>query len=101
MNIFDNQTITPEPKKPRIAKQRPTYYKTECLNCDLILAVKWELAYFGTLPTHSGTKPNICVYCGSTNIKTLNINEKEYIDINQKWDMVDSVETDDEESLEN
>jgi hypothetical protein len=86
--------------KPRLrrAKQRPTYYKTECLDCELIISVKWERAYIGTMPTrsHSKLKKNICAFCGGTQIRSLKINEKEYIDINKQWDMVDYAEKGDD-----
>jgi hypothetical protein len=82
---------------PRRAKQPTNYYKTECLDCELIISVKWERAYIGIMPTHSHTKQNICTFCNGTHIRTLKINEKEYIDINKHWDLADSADKENEE----
>jgi len=66
--------------RPRRAKQTPNYYKTECLDCELIISVKWERAYVGIMPIRSHSEQNICAFCGGTHVVTLKINEKEYID---------------------
>jgi len=80
--------------EPRHKKRRhPTYYKTICQNCDLILSVRWKLAYAGVLPTRIyRTRQNVCPFCQGTLIKTTKINQSEYIAINQQWDMVDLTE---------
>jgi len=72
-------------------KQPPTYYKTECLDCELILRVKWERTYFGGFPRRSRNRRQlkVCPFCQSIRLKTVSINEQEYLTINQDWDMID------------
>ncbi|RKZ81401.1 MAG: hypothetical protein DRR19_22325 [Candidatus Parabeggiatoa sp. nov. 1] len=100
MNNFHNNNATRKLEwipihKPRCAKQRPTYYKTECLDCELIIRVRWERAYVGALPTrHRTFKKEVCPFCEGSHIKMFKINEQQYIEINQKWDIVTSVEKD-------
>jgi len=79
--------------RPRRAKPPLYYYKTECLDCELIISVKWERAYLGIMPIPNHNKQNICAFCGGTHISTLKINEKEYTDINEHWDLADSADS--------
>ncbi len=83
----------------RHAKQRPTYYKTECLDCELIISVKWEQAYVGAFPTRHTKPKDICPFCGEKRIKTFNIREQEYLKIIQHWDMMTVAEMDDDQSI--
>jgi len=71
--------------------QPPTYYKTECLDCELILRVRWERTYFGGFPTRSRNRRQLkkCPFCQSIRLKTASINKQEYLTINQDWDMID------------
>jgi hypothetical protein len=86
---LDNLIVTPR-SRYRPIKQRPAYYKTECIDCDIIISVKWEWKYVGTLPTRRRPqKKTACPFCDGTHIKTIRINEPEYIEINQQWDIVD------------
>ena len=99
----------------KVKKRLPTYYKTECLDCELILSVRWERMYFGALPTFQREtqqknvssqkvwvnlpKPvrffqqnleNIqknCPFCQGIRIKMAKINEEEYLRINEQWDI--------------
>ncbi|MDM8561527.1 hypothetical protein [Candidatus Parabeggiatoa sp. HSG14] len=82
--------------KPRRAKQQPIYYKTECIDCNLIFSVRWEQKYVGILPTYTLChKPKeVCPFCKGNHTNTLKINEKEYISINEQWDLVVVAETD-------
>jgi hypothetical protein len=74
---------------------RPSYYKIECLDCDLIISVRWERPYTGFLPTP--TKKNlpapICPFCEGEHIKEFKINEQDYYAINEQWDAVSVPET--------
>ncbi len=80
--------------KPKY-RRHPTYYKTICPDCDLILTVRW--AYFSALPTHiHRTRQNVCPFCQGTVIQTVKINQSEYIAINQQWDIVDLSEIKDD-----
>ncbi|HDN26693.1 MAG TPA: hypothetical protein ENG03_06285 [Thioploca sp.] len=84
-------------RRHKRSKPRPIYYKTECLDCDLILGVRLEREYVGALPTRRRTpQQKSCPFCEGTRTSTLKINEKEYIEINQQWDIVDLSETGDE-----
>jgi hypothetical protein len=77
--------------KLKRAKQRPIYYKTECMDCDVIINVKWERKYVGILPTLSSCpipKQEICPFCESSHLNTLKINEQQYIEINKQWDFI-------------
>jgi len=63
--------------KPKY-RRHPTYYKTICPDCDLILTVRW--AYFGALPTRiHRTRQNVCLFCQDTVIQTVKINQSEYM----------------------
>lgn len=84
--------------KNKRAKRHLTYNKTECADCDLIIGVKWEKKYVGISPTRSHTKQKVCPLCNGNQVKTLKINETEFIIINQQWDMTDSIVTDDSET---
>ncbi len=79
----------------RRAKQRPIYYKTECLACEIIINVKWERPYVGVLPTHGYIKTKkACPFCQGTQIKTFQIRKVEYCEIEQHWDMIMVAEND-------
>jgi hypothetical protein len=82
-------------KRPKCAKPRPTYYKTECLECELITSVREEQQYFGLMPIspHSQVQ-SICPFCNQTPVTTFEINEHEYHRIHQQWDMVTAAEND-------
>ncbi len=74
----------------KVKKRLPTYYKTECLDCELILSVRWERMYFGALPTFQReTQQKNCPFCQGIRIKMAKINEEEYLRINEQWDMID------------
>jgi hypothetical protein len=77
-------------RKHRRCQQHPTYYKTECTDCDLIISIKWEWKYVGTLPTRRRpNKKKTCPFCDGTRLKIIRINEKDYTEINQQWDLAD------------
>lgn len=84
--------------RPKYAKPRPIYYKTECFDCELITSVRWEQKYIGNISTHSRPKEQpICPFCQGTQIKTVEIHEPEYQRINQQWELVtiaENTETD-------
>ena len=85
-------------RKHRRSKPHSNYYQTECVHCNLIISVKWEQKYIGTLPTHARIKPQPrCPFCNGTQLHTIKINKKQYIDINRNWDIVDSTQKKDEE----
>lgn len=80
-------------RRHRRTKQHPIYYQTECLDCDRIISVRWEQEYLGTLPTNTRPKHSkLCPLCNGTQIKTTQISEKEYLQINQNWDIMESTE---------
>ncbi|EDN68872.1 hypothetical protein BGP_0386 [Beggiatoa sp. PS] len=82
--------------RPRCAKPRPIYYKTECFDCELITSVRWEQKYMGIMPAYSRPKAQlICPFCQGTHIKTLEIHELEYQRINQQWELVTAAEATD------
>jgi len=93
-NPLDLEKLTLTPiRKHRRTKQRPVYYQTECVDCEIIISVKWEWKYLGTLPTRYRPQ-KACPFCDGTQIKTVRINEKEYIKINQQWDIIDLADSD-------
>jgi hypothetical protein len=75
----------------KVKKRLPTYYKTECLDCEIIMSVRWERTYLGALPTtfQHPTQQKNCPFCQGIRIKIAKINEQEYLRINQQWDMID------------
>jgi len=74
----------------KVKKRLPIYYKTECLDCELILSVRWERMYFGALPTFQRkNQQKKCPFCQGIRIKMAKINEEEYLKINEQWDMID------------
>jgi hypothetical protein len=76
-------------------RQRVNYYQTECLDCELILSIRWEREYIGILPLklpQIKTKLKVCPFCESSHIKISPISESEYRNISQQWSVVDSVE---------
>ncbi|MEK8017314.1 MAG: hypothetical protein VSS75_010640 [Candidatus Parabeggiatoa sp.] len=87
----------------KCALPRPTYYKIECLDCDLIINVRWECQYGGILPTRTqNALPNpICPLCEGTHTKQFKINEQEYSEINQQWDAITLAETTEQLSIFN
>lgn len=82
---------------------RPTYYKIECLDCELIISVKWERQYAGILPAHTESVllDLICPFCEGNHTKQFKINEQKYCEINQQWDAMILAETTEEESILN
>ncbi len=74
-------------------RRQPRFYKTECLSCDMVIKVSWERdvpdQWVNTKrpPLFSS---DVCPLCDTPRLQTFPINEKEYLDINQKWDLVDS-----------
>lgn len=69
---------------------RPIYYQTECLDCELIISVKWERKYTGVLRTRRykrEKKP--CPFCNGTNIIDTKIRYQDYLDVNKHWDIFD------------
>jgi len=91
MNKTTEVSLTPV-RQHRRSKPHKIYYKTECLDCEIILSVKWEQAYIGPMPIPQPCHSLItCSFCGSKQLKTLKIMEKEYLMINQQWDMVDAL----------
>ncbi len=104
MNCYDKKVLEVNHFK-RIPLQRfkralprPTYYKIECLDCDLIINVRWECQYAGILPTRTqNALPNpICPFCEGSHTKQFKINEQEYCEINQQWDAITFAETTDQ-----
>lgn len=81
-------------RRHKRTSHRVNYYQTECLNCELILSVRWEREYVGIRSKSSPikTKLKICPFCESSHIKISQITESEYKKINQQWSMVDNVE---------
>jgi len=79
----------------KYAKPRPIYYQTECLNCELIIGVKWEHKYTGVLRTRQHKREKkFCPFCKDTNIISAQIRYQDYLEINKHWDMFDITETD-------
>ncbi len=72
------------------ALSRPIYYKTECLDCELIISVKWERKYTGLLRKRQH-KPETksCPFCKSTHIISAKIRYQDYLEINKHWDLLD------------
>lgn len=84
-------SLTPV-RQHRRSKPHPIYYKTECLECEVILSTKWEQAYVGPMPMpQPRSLVQTCPFCSSEQIKTVKIVEKEYLMINQQWDTVDAL----------
>ena len=85
----------------RFLRKQPRFYKTECLVCDQVMKVRWEQDYPGKWvdskrPPSRPSLPNVCPLCDTPQLQTFPINEKEYHEINQKWDLIDhSKEKDD------
>jgi hypothetical protein len=76
-------------------RQRVNYYQTECLDCELVLSIRWEREYTGILPSklfQIRTKLKICPFCESSHIKVSPITESEYRNISQQWSAVDKAE---------
>ncbi|RKZ52478.1 MAG: hypothetical protein DRR16_04185 [Candidatus Parabeggiatoa sp. nov. 3] len=78
------------------ALPRPTYYKIECLDCDLIISVRWERQYTGPTRTQNALLNPICSFCEGSHTKQFKINEQEYSEINQQWDAITFAETTDQ-----
>jgi hypothetical protein len=75
------------------ALQRPIYYKTECLDCELIISVKWERKYTGIFRTYQHKREKqSCPFCNGTHISSAQIRYQDYLDINTHWDMFDVTE---------
>jgi hypothetical protein len=77
-------------------RQRINYYQTECLDCEVILSIRWEREYaVGILPLkspHVSMKLTICPFCESSHIKVSRISEREYRNISQQWSVVENIE---------
>ena len=79
----------------KCAKPRPIYYRTECLDCELIISVKWEYKYTGALRTRRDKREKKpCPFCNGTNIISAQIRYQDYLDINTHWDIFDLTESD-------
>ncbi|MCK5719252.1 MAG: hypothetical protein KAH84_04795 [Thiomargarita sp.] len=74
--------------KNNCRKKLISYYKSECLDCNLIYKLNWERPYFGTSINIEPAKKEICPFCQAVNIKVITINKSEYKLINQHWDML-------------
>jgi len=67
----------------------PDFYKTECLDCELIIGVRWEKHYIGKLSIRQRVKElKVCPFCDRTHLKTVKINETEFVEISQQWDFL-------------
>ena len=78
----------------KCAKPRPIYYKTECLDCKLIISIKWERQYIGAFRTHRYKQKKPCPFCKGANIISAKIRYKDYLEIKRHWDIFDITETD-------
>ena len=81
-------------RRQKRTSQRVNYYQTECLDCELILSIRWEREYVGNQPPKSlqiKTKLKICPFCESSHLKISPISESEYRNISQQWSVVDNV----------
>ncbi len=79
----------------KCAKPRPIYSQIECLDCELIISVKWERKYTGALETRQHQlKKKPCPFCKGTHIIYAKIKNQDYIDINKHWDILDMTESD-------
>ncbi|BAP57697.1 hypothetical protein THII_3400 [Thioploca ingrica] len=81
-------------RKHKRTSQRVNYYQTECLDCELILSVRWEREYIGILSKSSPIKTRLttCPFCESSHLKISQITESEYKKINQQWSMMNNAE---------
>lgn len=84
-------------RKHKKIRQRINYYQTECLDCEVILSIRWEREYSGSilppkLPQLKTKLKKICQFCESSHIKVSSISENEYRNISQQWSVVDNVE---------
>jgi len=73
------------------------YTKTECSDCDLILSVQWQQKYVGMFSPRTYAYKTSCPFCKTTNVNTYKINEIEFNQINEMWDLTDSAKEDDNE----
>ena len=84
--------LTPVRRHRYSNQQRSSFYKTECVDCDLIIQVKWEKEYVGLLPHYRREPAACCPFCQSNYLRKLKIDEKEYIEINNHWDLMEAAE---------
>jgi hypothetical protein len=75
------------------ALKHSIYYKTECLDCELIISIKWECEYTGLFKTrqHKPEKRS-CPFCNGTHTISARIKYKNYLEINKHWDIFDLME---------
>ena len=81
-------------RRQKKGRQRVRYYQTECLDCELILSIRWKRDDIGLLSPKLPlkTKLTICPFCESSHLKVSAITESEYRNISQQWNVVDNVE---------
>ncbi len=70
-------------RRHRRTIQRITYYKTECLDCEVVISVRWEKEYLSALstPPRLKIKHQTCPFCDGNHLEIVPINENEYRNI--------------------